>query len=735
MQGHDAGGSRLRRAAGRAGAAGAGARRWRPAHRGRRRLLQARRLAGGAGRRRARRQGAGCNARGRDPGGGTRARGCLSSSPPREGAALHLDRLRTRAARFRSRRARPADRRRDGAGLAGGQGAEVPPLVSRRRCSSCSTASMPSWRRPRPSRRPRIGQQTMVLDGAEVPLRPNIGIFTQPISFIGLPVVAVPVPLAPLPIGVQIIAAPWREDVALRIAHALEKSKVAAAPRPRRVGEEQPWRSTCPRWWPRCARRSSATSRRWSPTTWRRWTPCSARTRARIRYGIAENLYGHEEVAAFRAARSPVSLMRTRSRTVITTYGRDFAVASTLFHREARRQGRPADADLGALSRGLARGRRARQPHRCARAELMRDHAPTHRISRSTSRGLHAGLRAAVSTRPTSSSTCSTRSRRADDPGIFIALADRKAVRKAAQKLGRFDPRPSRCGASRSPSRTTSTSAGLPTTAACPAFAYTPEGQRDRGRAPAGRRRAADRQDQPRPVRHRPRRRAHALSGAAECHRPRHRAGRVELRLGGGGGARDLCRSRSAPTRRARAACRPGLNNIVGLKPSVGAVSTRGVVPACRTLDCVSVFAGTRGRRLGGLRGDGRRRRRRSVLAADRARGARRRRRTPTVIGMPRPEDLKFFGDAAAKAAWRPSVKVLQGARRDGCRRRHDAVLRQPPRCSTRGLGGRALCRDRARSWRSTRSDVHPVTRQHHREGEGLLRRRCLRRHLSAGRR
>jgi hypothetical protein len=54
-----------------------------------------------------------------------------------------------------------------------------------------------------------------------------------------------------------------------------------------------------------------------------------------IRYGIAENLYGHKEVAAFRAARPPVGLMRTRSRTVITTYGRDFAIASTLFHRPA----------------------------------------------------------------------------------------------------------------------------------------------------------------------------------------------------------------------------------------------------------------------------------------------------------------------------------------------------------------------------------------------------------------
>ena len=54
-----------------------------------------------------------------------------------------------------------------------------------------------------------------------------------------------------------------------------------------------------------------------------------------IRYGVAENLYGHEEVAAFRAARSPINLARTRTRTVITTYGRDFAVASTLFHRDS----------------------------------------------------------------------------------------------------------------------------------------------------------------------------------------------------------------------------------------------------------------------------------------------------------------------------------------------------------------------------------------------------------------
>jgi Asp-tRNA(Asn)/Glu-tRNA(Gln) amidotransferase A subunit family amidase len=79
---------------------------------------------------------------------------------------------------------------------------------------------------------PRIGQQTMLLDGVETPVRANLGIYTQPISFIGLPVVAAPIPLKPLPIAVQIIAAPWREDVALRIAYALEQAGVAAAPRP-----------------------------------------------------------------------------------------------------------------------------------------------------------------------------------------------------------------------------------------------------------------------------------------------------------------------------------------------------------------------------------------------------------------------------------------------------------------------------------------------------------------------
>jgi aspartyl-tRNA(Asn)/glutamyl-tRNA(Gln) amidotransferase subunit A len=79
-----------------------------------------------------------------------------------------------------------------------------------------------------PCRAPRIGQKTMVLDGVEMPVRPNLGIFTQPISFIGLPVAAVPVwtPGEPLPIGVQVIGAPWREDVVLRVAQALQDAGV-----------------------------------------------------------------------------------------------------------------------------------------------------------------------------------------------------------------------------------------------------------------------------------------------------------------------------------------------------------------------------------------------------------------------------------------------------------------------------------------------------------------------------
>jgi hypothetical protein len=54
-----------------------------------------------------------------------------------------------------------------------------------------------------------------------------------------------------------------------------------------------------------------------------------------LRYGAGENLYGHDAIMAFRAARSPAGLMRRTAGTVITTYGRDAAVASTLFYRDS----------------------------------------------------------------------------------------------------------------------------------------------------------------------------------------------------------------------------------------------------------------------------------------------------------------------------------------------------------------------------------------------------------------
>ena len=53
-----------------------------------------------------------------------------------------------------------------------------------------------------------------------------------------------------------------------------------------------------------------------------------------LRYGVGENLYGYDEIMAFRAARSPIGLGRKTDKTVITSYGRDTAVASTLFYRE-----------------------------------------------------------------------------------------------------------------------------------------------------------------------------------------------------------------------------------------------------------------------------------------------------------------------------------------------------------------------------------------------------------------
>jgi 1-carboxybiuret hydrolase len=149
-----------------------------------------------------------------------------------EGASLHLDRLRKRPNDFD-----PAVRDRLIAGALV-PGAMVDRAQKFRRWyraqlleifKSVDVLIAPAT----PCTAPKLGQVNFVLDGVEMPVRANIGLHTQPISFIGLPVVAVPVPLEPMPIGVQIIAAPWREDIALRVAYALERMGAAAAPPPR----------------------------------------------------------------------------------------------------------------------------------------------------------------------------------------------------------------------------------------------------------------------------------------------------------------------------------------------------------------------------------------------------------------------------------------------------------------------------------------------------------------------
>jgi 1-carboxybiuret hydrolase len=160
-----------------------------------------------------------------------RARSAAFIITASEAASLHLDRLRSRAQDFD-----PAVRDR---------------LIAGAMLPAALVAKAQKFRRwygeellklfaevdvilapATPCTAPSIGQQTFLLGDIEMPVRINLGLYTQPISFVGLPVVVVPVPLAPLPIGVQIIAAPWREDVALRIAHALETKGVVAAMRP-----------------------------------------------------------------------------------------------------------------------------------------------------------------------------------------------------------------------------------------------------------------------------------------------------------------------------------------------------------------------------------------------------------------------------------------------------------------------------------------------------------------------
>lgn len=159
-----------------------------------------------------------------------RARAAAYVITASEGGALHLSRLAARAADYD-----PATRDRFIAGALTPAAWYVQAQRFRR------------WYRARvlelfrdvdvllapatPVTAPKLGQTMMTLDGSEMPVRANLGIFTQPISFIGLPVAVAPLPRpGELPIGVQIIAAPWRDSDALRVAYELERRGIARAP-------------------------------------------------------------------------------------------------------------------------------------------------------------------------------------------------------------------------------------------------------------------------------------------------------------------------------------------------------------------------------------------------------------------------------------------------------------------------------------------------------------------------
>jgi aspartyl-tRNA(Asn)/glutamyl-tRNA(Gln) amidotransferase subunit A len=160
-----------------------------------------------------------------------RARSAAFLITASEGASLHLDRLRSRARDYDS-----AVRDRLIAGAMAPASLVVKAHKFRRWYREEMVklfADVDAILAPAtPCVAPLIGQQTFMFGDQELPVRANLGIYTQPISFIGLPVVAAPVPLSPLPLAVQIIAAPWREDIALRVAYALEVNGIATAPRP-----------------------------------------------------------------------------------------------------------------------------------------------------------------------------------------------------------------------------------------------------------------------------------------------------------------------------------------------------------------------------------------------------------------------------------------------------------------------------------------------------------------------
>ncbi|MFB2553412.1 allophanate hydrolase [Ensifer soli] len=244
-----------------------------------------------------------------------------------------------------------------------------------------------------------------------------------------------------------------------------------------------------------------------------------------------------------------------------------------------------------------------------------------------------------------------------DDPGIFLHLPTRDELLAEAEKLGPFDPHTFPLWGIPFAVKDNIDVAGMPTTAACPDYAYRPAADatvvrllKNAGAIVIGKTNL----DQfatglvgvrtPYPV---PRNAidpslvpggSSSGSAVATAH------GIVSFALG-----TDTAGSGRIPA---------GLNNIVGLKPSVGALSTTGVVPACRTLDCVSIFALTVDDAFSVF----------SVAAKPDALDPYSRTLPPPTpaapvltVGVPQKADRQFFGDAAMEAAYETALALVSG--------------------------------------------------------------------------
>jgi aspartyl-tRNA(Asn)/glutamyl-tRNA(Gln) amidotransferase subunit A len=153
-----------------------------------------------------------------------RARGAAFLITAAEGAALHLNRIRTRPQDFDPD---TRDRLIAGTMIPAAwviQAQKIRRAFHRRMLALFETVDVivsPTT----PFVAPMIGQKVYTVDGITQPVRPNLGIYTQPFSFVGLPAISVPVrvPGVALPIGVQLVAAPFREDLLIRVAGELER--------------------------------------------------------------------------------------------------------------------------------------------------------------------------------------------------------------------------------------------------------------------------------------------------------------------------------------------------------------------------------------------------------------------------------------------------------------------------------------------------------------------------------